>query len=101
MGDEGEGEGGEEKEEGGEEGEAMAGGGPPRCQRPIPGGACFRRFVYAKRSKARRGMAAYAHLGEPWYSFVPLEALLNRAPFHPPFKVPQGADYLLYNDDMV
>ena len=92
----------QEQEEGEGEGEGAEGSGDddasPQSQQRMPGGACFRRFVYAKRTKARRGTAAYAHLGEPWYSFVPIESLLNRAPLHMPFK--GDGSFLLYNDDM-
>ena len=61
-----------------------------------------RRRVSARATACCHGVTragVYAHLGEPWYGFVRIESLLNRAPLHVPFK--GDGSYLLYNDDMV
>ena len=71
----------------------------------IPGGSCFRRFVYAvrsqdgrvprkpthsgtargKRKKQTEPTAAAARQGQAFYGIFPIEAILNRAPLQKPF----------------
>ena len=94
-----EGEGGDDNNEGDnddddddddpEGGGGGGGGGDPaaaaRRQRRVPGGLCFERFEFATRKSARRGTAAYARLGKPYYGVVDKSLVLNRAPLHPPF----------------
>ena len=83
----------------------------PPPQRRMPSRMCFARYVYARGVAARRNTAAYARIGKPSYTVVPLALLRNRAPLHKPFfatededaawdpEAANGRGFWLYNSD--